>query len=277
MRLLKVKSNDLDAIFLRGQAFAHLGELDSAQMHYDSCLKWDQNHLDCSTASVNLKNFRNDDKEARAALDSSDGTRAMPLVEKCFEYIQKENLKFFKPRLLVLKCKAFVKMTQPDQAIPVCDEALQLDAKETEAHSLKGEAYIQKQEFEEAIRQYQKGVDAGDQQARNGLENAKKLLKISLRKDYYKILEIEKFASLKEIKKAYHRLALIWHPDKNKDNPEADKKFKDIVEANEVFSDEDKRGRYDRGEDVEQSQQGQGWNPFQGGPFSGFNFQFRQG
>jgi len=69
----------------------------------------------------------------------------------------------------------------------------------------------------------------------------------------------------------------MWHPDKNPDNPEATKKFNDIIEAYEVLSDEEKRGKYDRGEDVDTHPQSQGFNPFQGGPFSGFNFQFRQG
>lgn len=60
--------------------------------------------------------------------------------------------------------------------------------------------------------------------------------------DYYKILEVNRSASVAEIKKAYRRLALKWHPDKNPDNQdEATKKFKEISEAYEVLSDEKKR------------------------------------
>jgi len=154
---------------------------------------------------------------------------------------------------------------------------LQLDPKELEAYSLKGEAHIIKEEYEEAVREYQKAVDGGDQNARSGLDNAKKLLKISLRKDYYKILEVEKTANPREIKKSYHRLALLWHPDKNPENEEeANNKFKDIIEAYEVLSDEEKRGKYDRGEDIDPQPQSGGFNPFTGG-FGGFNFHFRHG
>ncbi|XP_063858966.1 dnaJ homolog subfamily B member 6-like isoform X1 [Scylla paramamosain] len=65
--------------------------------------------------------------------------------------------------------------------------------------------------------------------------------------DYYKILEVNRSASVAEIKKAYRRLALKWHPDKNPDNQdEATKKFKEISEAYEVLSDEKKRKIYDQ-------------------------------
>jgi curved DNA-binding protein len=63
--------------------------------------------------------------------------------------------------------------------------------------------------------------------------------------DYYKILEIPKTASEEEIKKAYRKLARKYHPDLNPTNKEADKKFKEINEANEVLSDPDKRKKYD--------------------------------
>lgn len=62
--------------------------------------------------------------------------------------------------------------------------------------------------------------------------------------DYYKILNVKKDATQDEIKKSYHKLALKYHPDKNDNKEEAEKKFKEIVEAYEVLSDPDKRARY---------------------------------
>jgi len=65
------------------------------------------------------------------------------------------------------------------------------------------------------------------------------------KKDYYKILDVGKEATKEEIKKAYRKKAIQYHPDKNKD-PDATEKFKEINEAYEVLSDEDKKAHYDR-------------------------------
>ncbi|XP_026463310.1 dnaJ homolog subfamily B member 6-like [Ctenocephalides felis] len=65
--------------------------------------------------------------------------------------------------------------------------------------------------------------------------------------DYYRVLEVTRGASTAEIKKAYRKLALKWHPDKNPDNSEeANRKFKEISEAYEVLSDDKKRRVYDQ-------------------------------
>lgn len=64
--------------------------------------------------------------------------------------------------------------------------------------------------------------------------------------DYYKVLEIKKDASTDDIKKAYRKLARKYHPDLNPNNDEANKKFQQINEANEVLSDSEKRKKYDR-------------------------------
>ncbi|XP_051266908.1 dnaJ homolog subfamily B member 6b isoform X1 [Dicentrarchus labrax] len=65
--------------------------------------------------------------------------------------------------------------------------------------------------------------------------------------EYYQILGVHKNATQDDIKKAYRKLALKWHPDKNPDNKEeAEKKFKELSEAYEVLSDESKRNIYDR-------------------------------
>jgi len=65
------------------------------------------------------------------------------------------------------------------------------------------------------------------------------------KKDYYKSLGVEKSASNKEIKKAFRKLALKYHPDKNPDT-DTSKKFQEIAEAYEVLGDEDKRRQYDQ-------------------------------
>ena len=65
-------------------------------------------------------------------------------------------------------------------------------------------------------------------------------------RDYYQTLGVSKSASQDEIKKAYRKLAREYHPDVNPDDPNAEEKFKDINEAYQVLSDEEKRQKYDR-------------------------------
>lgn len=94
------------------------------------------------------------------------------------------------------------------------------------------------------------------------------------KRDYYEILGVSKNASDDEIKKAYRKLAVKYHPDKNPGNKEAEAKFKEINEAHDVLSDKQKRARYDQFGHAGVG--GAGGNPFAGGanPFGGGNFNF---
>ena len=94
------------------------------------------------------------------------------------------------------------------------------------------------------------------------------------KRDYYEVLGVEKGASAEDIKKAYRKAAMKYHPDRNPGNAEAEAKFKECGEAYEVLSDDDKRARYDQfgfaGVDPNYGG-GQGGNPF-GGGFGGGGF-----
>ena len=86
-------------------------------------------------------------------------------------------------------------------------------------------------------------------------------------KDYYKTLGVERKASKEDIKRAYRKLALKTHPDKNPGDAKAEEKFKEINEAYQVLSDPEKRSRYDQlGSSYSQWQQG-------GAPGGGFNWE----
>lgn len=109
------------------------------------------------------------------------------------------------------------------------------------------------------------------------------------KRDYYEVLGVSKNASDDEIKKAYRKLAVKYHPDKNPGDKEAEAKFKEINEAHDVLSDKQKRARYDQFGHAGVGGAGYGGagaggfsgNPFAGGAFNyngqTFNFDFGGG
>lgn len=96
------------------------------------------------------------------------------------------------------------------------------------------------------------------------LRSAEIELKKASRKDYYKILGVEKDANDSEIKKAYRKLAIVHHPDKNPEDESAAERFKDVGEAYECLSDSEKRARYDSGQDLIDPSDMMGGSPFGG-------------
>ena len=103
-------------------------------------------------------------------------------------------------------------------------------------------------------------------------------------KDYYKILGVEKTATSEQLKKAYRKLAVKYHPDKNPDNKAAEDKFKEINEAYEVLGDEEKRKKYDQfGENYKYYEQHGGrpedydWSQFGGGGGQGRRYSYEGG
>lgn len=94
---------------------------------------------------------------------------------------------------------------------------------------------------------------------------------MSTKRDYYDILGVDKNADAQAIKKAYRKLAMKYHPDRNPDNKEAEEKFKEVNEAYEVLSDENKRRTYDQfGHEGVNGQGGFGGQGFGGQGFGGF-------
>merc|ERR1719330_1256183 len=172
-----------------------------------------------------------------------------------------------------------------------CSEALKIED-EPRLYCDRAEAYLLEDMYDEALNDFRTALekDEGFSRAKEGMAKAQKLQKQAGKRDYYKILGVKRTATEKEIKKAYKKLAMQWHPDKfqeEEDKKKAEKKFMDIAAAKEVLTDEEMRQKYDQGEDPldpENGQGGGGGHPFrQGGhtfhfpgghPFGGGQFKF---
>ncbi|EPS59952.1 hypothetical protein M569_14852, partial [Genlisea aurea] len=182
-------------------------------------------------------------------------------------------------------CKLLVKLGRANDAVASCSEVLEIDDNIVEALVQRGEAKLLLEDWEGAVGDIKSAAEKSpqDMSIREALMRAENSLKLSKRKDWYKILGVAKTAPVLEIKKAYKKLALQWHPDKNTENrAEAEAKFQEIAAAYEILGDDEKRARYDSGEDVEGNgmSSGGGFNPFGGGGFHGgqqFTFHFEGG
>jgi len=141
------------------------------------------------------------------------------------------------------------------EALKDINESIRLNENYTKAYSRRGVVYMTFKMFEEARYDFQrvKDKEPTNQEAIKHLEEAKKEEKKAKKRDYYAILGVGRDANETEIKKAYKKLAIKWHPDKNNQSEEskklAEKTFRDINDAYTVLSDPKKKKSYESGVD----------------------------
>ncbi|XP_017240855.1 dnaJ protein P58IPK homolog [Daucus carota subsp. sativus] len=278
--ILKEDEDNLEALHLRGRAYYYLADHDVAIRHFKKGLRLDPEHSELKKAYFGVKKLL---KKTKSAEDNENRGKLRLAVEDYKAALALDPTHIANNVNLHLGlCKVLVKLGRGKDAVSSCTEALSIDGELLEALVQRGEAKLLVEDFEGAVSDLRAASEKSpqDRKIRQTLMKAEKALKISQRKDWYKILGISKTSSVSEIKKAYKRLALQWHPDKNVDNrEEAEAKFRDIAAAYEVLGDEEKRMRYDQGEDVEgmgMGGSGGGFNPFGGGGQQ-FTFHFEGG
>lgn len=142
-------------------------------------------------------------------------------------------------------------------AITDCNSALKTNPAYLKVILLRAKCHNDMENFEEAVKDYEAALKIEKtNEIKIALKDAKIALKRSKRKDYYKILGIDKRASDDEIKKAYRKRALVHHPDRHAsasedEKREQEKKFKEIGEAYAILSDPQKKDRFDNGQDLD--------------------------
>ncbi|KAM9411827.1 dnaJ homolog subfamily C member 7-like isoform 4-T4 [Salvelinus alpinus] len=187
------------------------------------------------------------------------------------------------------KSRLACRLNKPDQAIEDCTSAIKLDDTYIKAYLRRAQCYMDIEQYEEAVRDYEKVYQTEKtKEHKHLLKTAQLELKKSKRKDYYKVLGVGKNATEDEIKKAYRKRALMHHPDRHSAatpevQKEEEKKFKEMGEAFTVLSDPKKKTRYDCGHDLEEDSNNMGdfnanniFKTFFGGPAGGFSFESNQ-
>jgi len=150
-----------------------------------------------------------------------------------------------------------LKQNKLDESLAACSKAIELNSKYLKAIIHRAKVYVQKEMYDDAVHDYEAAlrIDPTLRQLKRELQETKTAAKRAKRKDYYKILNVDKSATEDEIKKAYKKRALLHHPDRHASATDEVKKeqerlFKDLGEAYEVLSDSKKRFRYDQGVDL---------------------------
>jgi DnaJ family protein C protein 7 len=139
------------------------------------------------------------------------------------------------------------------EALKDINRSIQLNERYWKAYMRRGNIYMALKMYEEAKYDFQrvKDNDPSNKEIHKLLEDSKKEEKKAKKRDYYKLLDLDREASTDDIRKAYKKLALKWHPDRNCESEEskkmAEKKFRDINDAYSVLSDAKKKQMYDSG------------------------------
>jgi DnaJ family protein C protein 7 len=253
--------NSSDAYYIRGKALYYNGSVDNGLKHVNQALNLDPDNQKCFQFRKQLKQIEQLKEEGNQAFKNGNYVDAMEKYSRAVAVDPLNNT--LNATLNCNLAAAAAKQNKHEEAVKYATLAIGQNPEYVKAYIRRGDSYTALEKHEDAMRDYQKAHDLekDNQQIQQKLREAQKKYKKAKRKDYYKILGIEKSAGEDEIKKAYRKKALEWHPDKFQNEEEkvkAEEMFKDIGEAYSVLSDNQKRQRYDSGIDLEDMDGGMG-------------------
>ncbi|KAB5516911.1 small glutamine-rich tetratricopeptide repeat-containing protein A [Coniochaeta sp. 2T2.1] len=250
MSMLRNNSLDPEGLVLRGRALYAGGDNDKAIAHFRKALSCDPDFKDAIKWLRIVQKLSRTKEEADSDLKSRRYQSAIDKYTSALD-IDPAN-KQTNSKMLRNMATAKIQLKQFDEAIADCERAISLDPSYMNARKTKANAFGGAERWEDAVREWKsiQEMDPEDRTIAKEIRKAELELKKSQRKDYYKILGVSKDADDNQIKKAYRKLAIVHHPDKNPDDKDAEARFKDISEAYETLSDSQKRARYDSGDDL---------------------------
>lgn len=237
INMLRENNQDPDALLIRARAFYGMGDTDQALKYLKICLGLDPDMKKAMVMLRMVQKLTRTKEEGNAAFKAKDYRKAIDLWSQALSVDSKN--KDVNSKILQNRAQAYINLKDYDSAVNDCNEALRLDPGYTKAQKMRAKAHGASGNWEKALQDYKSvaEVNPGEKGIHEEIRRAELELKKSQRKDYYKILGIEKDASEQDIKKAYRKLAVKYHPDKNRDGEAGDEKFKEIGEAYETLSD----------------------------------------
>lgn len=235
--MLRVNSQDPDALMIRARAFYGMGDTDQALKLLKMCLGLDPDMKAAVKLLRTVQKLVRTKEEGNTAFKAKDYRRAIELWGEALTVDPKN--KDQNAKILQNRAQAYINLKEYDSAVADCNEALRLDPGYLKAQKMRAKAHGGAGNWEEAVRDYKAVAESNptEKGIQEEIRRAEFELKKAQRKDYYKILGVSKDAGDQEIKKAYRKMAIQYHPDKNRDGDAGDEKFKEIGEAYETLSD----------------------------------------
>ncbi|KIV80449.1 hypothetical protein PV11_07947 [Exophiala sideris] len=271
--LMRDNPMDAEAIALAGRAFylkddkprQGKSDYERAEDYFRQALSLDPDNADARNCLRTMKKLDRARTEANDMFKRGRYSDAVPAYTEALT-IDPSN-KVTNAKLLGNRAMARIKIKEFDEAKADCDQALKLDPTYSKARKTRAKATGESGDWEQAVKDYKALAEdnPGDPEFSRELRNAELELKKSKRKDYYKILGVDKDAGDKDIERAYKRKAAVLHPDKTMGDKVKEEEFKDCLEAKETLLDPQKRQIYDSGADLMEPGMGGMGGGFPGG------------
>jgi DnaJ family protein C protein 7 len=253
--ILHVDKQNADAVYVRGMCLYYQDNVEQAFCHFQHVLRLAPDHQKAVDIYKRAKTLKQKKEGGNEAFKVGRLSEAYNLYTEALKI--DPNNKSINAKLFFNRATVSSKLGHLNEAVADCSSALELDENYLKALLRRAKCYMELSNFDEAVRDYEKASKMDkSRETKRLLQEAKLALKKSKRKDYYKILGVDKNASTDEIKKAYRKRALAHHPDRHAnasdgEKREQEKKFKEVGEAYGILSDPKKRARYDNSQDLE--------------------------
>jgi len=262
MSVLRAHSQNADALVVRGEALYYTStDMEQAMKHFKQALQCDPDNTHAKKMYKQLREIEKIKAEGNEAFKKGKCQQAVELYEQAAAVDPEHSLMV--GTLNSNMAAAFMKQRKWAEAREKIDTALELMPENQKALLRRAQCLTELEMYQEAVHDYDAltKLDDNNRDYKQKHRQAVHELKKSKRKNYYKILGVDKSADEGAIKKAYKKAALKCHPDKvtAENREQAEKDFKDVSEAHDILSDQRKRHRYDSGQDMDEGGGGGGF------------------